>query len=45
MIQIMRSHLPDYPQIDVCPVDGLFLLDKYTSSAKTSKAIFRVEVK
>lgn len=42
----MRNHLPDYPQIDVCPVDGIFLLDKYTSSAKTSKAIFfRVEIK
>lgn len=41
----MKSHLPDYPQIYVCPVDRIFSQDKHTSSRETSKAILREEIK
>ena len=45
LYRLMRSHLPDHPQLYVCPVKGLFSQDKHTSSGKTPKAIVREEMR
>ena len=41
IIQLRRNHLPDHPQLYVCPKDGMFSQDKHTSCGDTAKAAIR----